>query len=222
MHNRLLFTAIIVAVFSCGDSRNSPADSFSVDSVNVVATPKVHYDTIFSFSVYGDAEIQLYRNDTLVRSLDYNKADADTTFYGDGCIETITKRGFRDYEEKYYVYDHDKLLRREYTLYDHDGLGGTDGLEVIYDSLGRLLIETYNKDYLPDDTHGHLKICGTVTTKYYYPNGKLDSVTQADVHYEGLGYCPCGTWKYYDTIGKLIRTVKYKKCGDGKTDCEQM
>lgn len=190
------------------------SDTILTDSLN-----SIRYDTIITVDAYGRVEIIFRKNDTVIQHLVYHNPNYDTTFYPDGCVYLIVERDHDEYEEKYYLYDHEHILREETTIYVFDGMGGTEAKRLYYDTTGKLIREEYNLDYLPDGAQTTLDLCGTVTTSTYFPNGNVDSIYSKDLHYEGLRYCPCGDWKYYDTAGQLLRTVKYKKCGDGETDC---
>lgn len=219
---RTTLTSLIIFVclhFSCGQIGTSEqdADTVHTDSINLI-----HFDTLITVNAHGHVEIEFRENDTVTQHLVYILPDYDTAYYPDGCIKAVLLHGCQDrqgFEEKYFKYDHDGILRLKYTEYHHDVMGGSRGNYEMYDTTGKLIREEYHKDYMPEDAIGHLDLCGVVSTKYYDPNGRVDSITHGDYHYEGGMYCPCGDWQYFDTTGKLLRTVKYKKCGDGKTDC---
>lgn len=174
-------------------------------------------DTIFTFD--GDQiRMSVFHNDTLMVTSSF-VADADTIFYGDGCVREISLNNSVDYEVRWLKYDHDNILRARYTQYRHDGMGGTEASRETFDTTGRKTESEYNKDYFPDDGQGHLDVCGVVTTTKYYSNGTIQSVERRDHHYEGGYYCPCGEWEYRDSLGNITNREQYKKCGDGKTNC---
>lgn len=220
MFYRTLIPAFTFLLLSCGSEGASSPDSVNRNPAAIDSSSADRYDTSITISRYGGVEIVIRKNDTLFEKLKYNDPDYDTTFYSDGGVKEIAiKRIYATHREQYFRYDHDDILRYKYTLYSLDGMGGSEAERLFYDTTGLLITKEINRDYMPVDAQGHLDICGVVTTTTYYSNGQPQSIEITDHHYEGLTWCPCGTWEYFDSAGRVIRTERYKKCGDGKTDC---
>lgn len=213
----------LLLLSSCGTpgvDRYSSADTMEKDSV--VKDPHPLYDTIVKWDKYGNFSREFRRNDTLLKRVVYENPSSDTEYYPDGCIQFIEDFGRQgdQYQSTYKYYYHKHVLASDARIYSTDGMGGSvQGVDFYDSATGRRTESRYNKDYMPADARDHLDLCGSIYTTRYWPNGRDSSVESVDYHYEGLMYCPCGTWEYYDSTGKKIRTQKFKKCGDGETDC---
>lgn len=143
----------------------------------------------------------------------------DTQFRADSGFESIHVHRLSEQTEMFVLYYPNGVVQREDRTYHYDGMGGTSSEDKYYDTLGIIDSSFSIQSYMPADATGHLDVCGVITSKYF-TNGKLSKVAMYDVHYEGGNRCPCGTWEYYDGNGELLKKEVFKKCGDGKTDCE--
>lgn len=177
------------------------------------------YDTLYYYRMYH-LIMEIHRNDTLI-SKTVMEEKSDTLFSPGGQVASVHESPLFGNTEKYTDYYTNGKVRSRYECFDRDGMGGTTSEFSYYDSIGNLDSVISNKDYMPPGSQDHLSVCGVVTYRYF-KNGKLYLVKKYDEHYEGCYRCPCGTWEYYDTNGKLLKKDRFKNCGDGKTDCEDM
>lgn len=226
---RFLYLVCLPAIFAfdgcvSGSGSADRQDSVKNDS-DVPPNPrKTYYDTVIRTDFLGLIHMELYHDGRLLDQQIFGQPAHDTTYYTDGCVESVTDRPSApsDYEETYKHYYHKHILKSEGKVYFFDGLGGSKRKVNDYDSTAGKMTSTWeNNDYLPAGGRSGLDNCSIITTTTYFPNGKPDSITSVDYKYEGVSYCPCGTWEYYDSTGKLLHIKKFKKCGDGETDCVQ-
>lgn len=102
---------------------------------------------------------------------------------------------------------------------DNESLyGGTfSTFFVSYDSLGRKTEEINWKHSYPEWGTSYNDTFSVMTTRKYYTNGKLKSLTKMKSFCESDGY-RCGTWIYYDERGRILKTENYGNCDNFKLE----
>ncbi len=207
----LLLLALIVA---CGDD----GESQMIDTTTTSELRKDSIDTLYRFDGYQRIILEIRKHGQLVSTREFRISE-EKRFDSNSALEWSHEYLRGNEQENYKSYYPNGKVSQNHYVYSRDAMGGTQGERIYYDSIGNLDSVLTNVDYIPEGATGHLDICGTVTSRYYV-HGILQRVTRYDIKYEALSQCPCGSWEYYDSTGKLLRTEKYKTCGDGKTDCE--
>jgi len=88
---------------------------------------------------------------------------------------------------------------------------------VSYDSLGHKIEERKWKHSFPEWGSSYNDTFLVETTRTYYQNGNLKSLTKMKSFCQSDGY-RCGTWIYYDEQGKILKTEKYGDCNNFKLE----
>ena len=129
------------------------------------------------------------------------------TYYNDGNYE-IEK--YTDDGVMYWDYYPNGQLKGHWI---NKGLygGNFSTYSVNYDSLGHKTEETNWEHLYPKWGTSYNDTFSVATTRKYYKNGKLKSLTKTKSFSESESY-RCGTWIYYDEQGKVIKTEKYGNC----------
>ncbi len=88
---------------------------------------------------------------------------------------------------------------------------------VRYDSLGHKTERVDWEHLYPEWGNSYNDTFSVATTREYYLNGKLKSLTKIKSFAESESY-RCGTWIYYDEKGKILKTEKYGNCYNFKLE----
>ncbi len=78
-----------------------------------------------------------------------------------------------------------------------------------------VLKEEWKKNYKVDSSQT-CDFSAYIIYKKKYKNGEIEIESQCVAGSEESEEEPCGTWKYYDNKGKVIKTVKYENCDISK------
>lgn len=88
---------------------------------------------------------------------------------------------------------------------------------IQYDSLGHKTEEITWEHSYPKWGESYNDTFSVGTTREYYSNGKLKSLTKTKSFCESDSY-RCGTWVYYNEQGEILKTQKYGKCYNFKLE----